>query len=130
VRKHTFLQLHLPGTKRAGLEKILATTNLDELRKLTNTYGKSSAYNLGRVDWNGKGRTVDFRQHAGTLDPDAVLHWIAFVTKLVEIALNDDIGTLVWHFVELERLGERFGIFQLMRRFLDVLRLLIIMSDE
>ncbi|EHK96431.1 hypothetical protein M7I_7880 [Glarea lozoyensis 74030] len=36
-----------------------------------------------------RGKTVEFRQHAGTVDADAVVNWIKFVTKLVEVAVRD-----------------------------------------
>jgi hypothetical protein len=109
------------GTSRQGLERILTTTNLKELRVLTVTSGKQSAYNLCRVDWLASGKTIEFRQHAGTLDPDAVVSWITFVVGLVDTAMRIDeiqLADVLRGVVESEEGGKTVSIFHLMRTLL------------
>ena len=45
----------------------------------------STAYNLANLQYGDK-HTIEFRQHAGTLDPIAVTKWIELVTGLVTIS--------------------------------------------
>ncbi|KAB8302988.1 hypothetical protein EYC80_006297 [Monilinia laxa] len=39
-----------------------------------------------RVPYDSSKRTIEFRQHGGTLDPEAILHWVHICVKLVEKA--------------------------------------------
>ena len=110
------------NTTRQGLEKILASPDLDTLRWMTLTSGKQSAYNLMRVNWVFAGKTVEFRQHEGTLDGEAVVNWIIFVVKLMEAATIIEENELVkklWEVVELEEKGKKVSVFHLMRTLLN-----------
>jgi hypothetical protein len=108
------------GRTQEGLEKIFATRDLDELRCLTSTNAKRSAYNLMRVNWIFSGKTVEFRQHAGTVDADAVINWIKFVVILVEVAVREEenLRDLLWEEVDREEKQTPVSVYQFMRTFL------------
>ncbi|EPE37132.1 hypothetical protein GLAREA_09295 [Glarea lozoyensis ATCC 20868] len=97
VRMHTESAI-CRGTTRQGLGKIFATRDLDELRQLTLTNGTRSAYNLMRVDGS-----------------------LAFVTKLVEVAVRDmeNPRGMLWKEVDREEKQAPASVYQFMRTFLD-----------
>jgi len=91
-----------PGAAR--MLKVLAAQTYEGLYGIVNTYPNGGARWKGfsinfleMVRVNGK-RTVEFRQHAGTTDPVEILHWVKFVTALVEYchhATDVDLSALV-----------------------------------
>ncbi|TKA32105.1 hypothetical protein B0A50_01352 [Salinomyces thailandicus] len=64
------------------------------LRGLSHCWGKISTINLDNLEpftaspapANNKTMTIEFRQHAGSLDPVAVLAWMSFLTSNVQHA--------------------------------------------
>lgn len=46
-----------------------------------------TAYNLANLYYTDK-RTIEFRQHAGTIEPMAVIRWVEVVTGLVSLSHN------------------------------------------
>lgn len=79
---------HPELTRLEFLERIIACV---DQRKL---FRELRAGQIGRLGFNinglreplGSKRTIEFRQHQGTLDPEEILHWIHICTKLVEKA--------------------------------------------
>lgn len=90
-------QRHLELTRVEFLNRILSFT------ENTKIVSELESHNIGRLGFNLQGlktpftngkRTIEFRQHPGCLDPEAILHWVHICVKLVEKAClvkDDDI---------------------------------------
>ncbi|KAI9796516.1 MAG: hypothetical protein M1835_003850 [Candelina submexicana] len=67
----------------------------DFIMLVTNPLGRYTAYNLhGLV--HGPFKTIEFRQHAGTMDVPAIAHWVQFVGGLVSFAHSAGPHHLLW----------------------------------
>ncbi|CAG8953843.1 hypothetical protein HYFRA_00006735 [Hymenoscyphus fraxineus] len=82
-----------------SLNKILACDDIQEIADLTaysrpEVDGARMAYNInylvspqpGTIGVEGSKKTIEFRQHEGTVDPRRVVNWIRFCVGLVEFA--------------------------------------------
>lgn len=74
-----------------GVVRLLLTQNFDDLYELTGAETRTKmSYNFNPIfkyekEFRGSG-TVEFRQHEGTLDGEAIRIWIKTVVRLVEFA--------------------------------------------
>lgn len=81
-----FSRLH---PKQSTWGKLLAIDGLNTVLELVDLFNTCDgvkdahvAYNLANLVWTSK-KTIEFRQHAATLDPTAVIRWVETVTGLV-----------------------------------------------
>jgi hypothetical protein len=58
------------------------------------TFSRFFKVNFGNVDDDDVKGTIEFRQHAGTLDPEEIRLWVKFTGLMVCHAANMDVGTL------------------------------------
>ena len=76
-----------------GAVRLLLTQNTNDLYELTGVESrKTMSYNFNPIfkyekESRGSG-TVEFRQHEGTLDGEAIRIWIKTVVRLVEFAIE------------------------------------------
>ena len=86
-----------------SVQIIQQARTLDELIELMHPCGtKFQAYNISGLRPDEK-QTIEFRQHIGSMDPDAVVAWAQFTTGLVTFAHNVSTPRL------LDLLARQFG---------------------
>lgn len=74
-----------PSEKLKTIDVLGSISDFVQLFNMTEELPDSStAYNLANLQYGDK-HTIEFRQHAGTLDPIAVTKWIELVTGLVTL---------------------------------------------
>ncbi|KAM0310249.1 hypothetical protein ACHAO8_008273 [Botrytis cinerea] len=79
-------------TRLEFLNHILSYQNQDNWGQLwtdmTTNPGGRLAFNLAnlKLPYETENRTIEFRLHPGTLDPEAILHWVHFCIKVTEKA--------------------------------------------
>lgn len=57
-----------------------------------------SAYKLGHLENEGPKKTIEFRQHTGTLDGERATRWAMFCVLLVKFCAEDGCGRFDWDF--------------------------------
>ena len=75
--------------RRTSVEEIVLYFNIVEG---DNDY--ATAYNLANLIFTEK-KTIEFRQHAGTLDPTETISWVDLVTGLVSLSHTQPYSTLL-----------------------------------
>jgi Putative amidoligase enzyme len=106
------LQMSSGGTSAYYMGNLLPPKLLLDTARITAWEGEQP------VQW--KKRTIEFRQHEGTLDSDSVAAWVMTVAGLVEYAQNVDdtaLEELLAQHLALERNGNEgsYGIVQLLK---------------
>lgn len=87
----------------ASLRKMLSVIdNLETIPELISQFHYSAkhlvdkflAFNFLNLEENHDKplRTIEFRQHRGTVDPILITHWVMVAYKLVDISHNDSVG--------------------------------------
>ncbi|KAK8111830.1 uncharacterized protein PG998_008287 [Apiospora kogelbergensis] len=100
LRGHELLQ-QWSGHQRAnafGVARIWQAKTLEELYDCLSTvfldtekssYAYRPAYNFRNlVDKPVVKKTIEFRQHCGTMSPEAIINWISVVTRLCSLCVN------------------------------------------
>lgn len=95
LMKSTYLgkRQHPQVTRKEGLETIIETTTLDEIKRFMcpDSQLNRPAYNLENLfppfEEEVK-RTIEFRQHEGTLEPECIEHWLRVCIGLVRYACD------------------------------------------
>lgn len=67
-------------------------------------------FKVNPCSWD-RHRTVEFRQHSGTLDYNKIYNWLMFVSKLVEYSRENEITTTYSNANELPFLTESEKLF-------------------
>jgi hypothetical protein len=99
----------------------------EEINSLQQTFSwghRQMAYNLlniGNTEWinHNPKQTIEFRQHAGSLDAEEILNWATFAGALVQYAYDADHTELLTycmtHLADYPNLG-RYSVFDLMEK--------------
>lgn len=74
-------------------------------RDRSDTY--QSAYKLGHLENEGPKKTIEFRQHSGTLDGERAKRWAMFCVLLVRFAQRTEVDDLIWILEKEMRLQDR-----------------------
>ncbi|CAG8977050.1 hypothetical protein HYALB_00005758 [Hymenoscyphus albidus] len=79
------------GWRQRGLKTLLAARDektCQEICFLTRGFQERLSYNTRTLSWDKGIRTVEFRQHEGTVEAEEVFQWIKFAFKVDEKALD------------------------------------------
>lgn len=109
LRDYSRLGLRVSATPegtRLGLETLLAYKDEDTTFKVLDAIGGGKnrlAYNFIHLEGNDKTkRTIEFRQHEGTMSSERIVHWLNVCIGLVEFAEkvdSDELAEFLWsHF--------------------------------
>lgn len=119
---------YTPEGKREGLKRILELRTQGatlSIVRLMSCEGKSSrlAYNVHHLNESAiidaeemSRRTIEFRGHEGTMDPDRILNWVNVCLGLVEFADtvdSDSLEKFLWSHIDDEE--EAFDVIDLLR---------------
>jgi len=103
-----------------GIAILEGCQDTESLKDTFSAYNRYTAYNLlniGYRDTENPKDTIEFRQHAGSLDSEEILHWVTFVGALVRYAYYTDHEELLTfcmtHLKDWEN-GGHYTVFDLM----------------
>ena len=81
-----------------GIKIVETASSVEQLIGLFNAKDRQCAYNLlNMVETNSllAKQTIEFRQHEGTLQPDAIINWVKFVCAMVRYCYYANINDML-----------------------------------